>query len=121
LKELQKNIRTFDVSNVRAVHGSAPDALSGLPSPDGVFIGGSGGRLVSIIGRVLRCIRANGHIVVNCVTLETLSSAVAVFKKARIGYTVTQVQLSGLDTDRPPAIFRAENPVYVLQACAPGK
>ena len=41
--ELKKNIKKFKLPNVTAIHGSAPEACAELPSPDRIFIGGSGG------------------------------------------------------------------------------
>lgn len=46
---IRKNCRRFAADNVSVVEGSAPEALKGLPAPDAVFIGGSGGNLSSII------------------------------------------------------------------------
>ncbi|TAL13280.1 MAG: precorrin-6y C5,15-methyltransferase (decarboxylating) subunit CbiE [Frankiales bacterium] len=38
---LEANVKAFDV-DVQIVHGSAPQALAGLPAPDAVFVGGGG-------------------------------------------------------------------------------
>ena len=46
---IRKNCRRFAADNVSVVEGSAPEALKGLPAPDAVFVGGSGGNLSSII------------------------------------------------------------------------
>src|SRR5947209_10866419 len=36
------NAQTLGVRNVKAVHGTAPAVLGGLPPPDAVFVGGTG-------------------------------------------------------------------------------
>ena len=47
---IYKNKIRFHVSNIRPVHGEAPEALRDLPAPDLAFIGGSGGNLRQILG-----------------------------------------------------------------------
>jgi precorrin-6Y C5,15-methyltransferase (decarboxylating) len=70
---LRENIESFRLSNVRLVAGEAPECLAELPDPDAVFVGGSGGRLLTILEQVLDRLKPDGRLVVSCVTLETLS------------------------------------------------
>ena len=44
-RQLLDNVKRFQCGEIVAIHGSAPEALEGLPDPDRVFIGGSGGHL----------------------------------------------------------------------------
>ncbi|SNS49258.1 precorrin-6y C5,15-methyltransferase (decarboxylating) subunit CbiE [Tropicimonas sediminicola] len=50
-------------------HGSAPDALEGLPPPDAVFIGG--GLSEEVARASLDALRPHGRLVANAVTLES--------------------------------------------------
>ncbi|WP_343209159.1 precorrin-6y C5,15-methyltransferase (decarboxylating) subunit CbiE [Anaerolentibacter hominis] len=72
------NRQKFCTDNIRIVEGSAPAALQGLPSPDAVFIGGSGGHLTEILDDLFT--RYSGfHLVLNLITLEGVSEAVRYF------------------------------------------
>ena len=112
--QLEKNIIKFRARTVKAVLGSAPDALKALPRPHSVFIGGSGGRLADILKQVKKRIPASGSVVVNAVTIETMNCAAAMFKKWGWHCTVTAVRLEYLDNCKQPEIFRAENPVFIV-------
>ncbi|MCI4675829.1 precorrin-6y C5,15-methyltransferase (decarboxylating) subunit CbiE [Candidatus Mycolicibacterium alkanivorans] len=64
------NARTLGVPGVEIVHGSAPEALNGLPAPDAVFIGGGGTR-AGVLDACLQALRPGGRLVVHGVTVET--------------------------------------------------
>lgn len=71
---IQKNCDRFQVNNVVPVHGSAPQVLSGLPDPDRIFIGGSGGQLGQILETCSQRLKPAGHIVLALATLEHLTT-----------------------------------------------
>ena len=77
---IRENARRFGTDNVTVVPGEAPEALDGLPAPDGVFIGGSGGKLPEILEAVFAK-NPKARVVLNAVTLETVAEAVACMKK----------------------------------------
>jgi precorrin-6B C5,15-methyltransferase / cobalt-precorrin-6B C5,C15-methyltransferase len=72
---IQQNCQRFHVQNVNAIYGSAPTALKAIPSPDRVFIGGSGGDLVSILEICAEKLHPQGRIVLAFATLEHLATA----------------------------------------------
>ena len=49
IRLLRENCRRFGLKHVDIIEGEAPEALNGLPLPDRVFIGGSGGQLQPIL------------------------------------------------------------------------
>ncbi|MEI6127664.1 MAG: precorrin-6y C5,15-methyltransferase (decarboxylating) subunit CbiE [Pseudomonadota bacterium] len=116
-KELLQNIRRFKAFTVEPVFAQAPDVLKDLPAPQSVFIGGTGGELQAIATRVKDVLSPAGHVVVNCVTMDTLNGLLALFKKWRWRYDITSVQISSLSSDMHPEILRAENPVFVVHGC----
>jgi precorrin-6Y C5,15-methyltransferase (decarboxylating) len=116
-KELQKNLKKHKLPNLCPVIGSAPDALRNLPLPDSLFIGGTGGRIDEIMKFIKSKIRDKGHVVVNCVTMETLIAVRKLFQKWQWQYEITEVQLSYLASGTIPEIFRAENPVFIVHGC----
>jgi len=68
---IRQNARRFGTPNVTVVAGLAPAALSELPSPDRIFIGGSQGQLAEILAHCRDRLRAQGAIVMALATLET--------------------------------------------------
>ena len=113
-KLLVKNIKKFKTHHVHPLFGSAPEVLKKLPRPRSVFIGGSGGKLESILQEVKRNIPDDCTVVINCVMLETLARATEVLKRWKWRYTVTAVQLAGFSSNDNPEIMRAENQVFIL-------
>ena len=114
-RELEKNIKKFRLANVTAIHGSAPAALAKLPSPDRIFIGGSGGELAAILKQAKLRLKPGGCVVVNCVVMESLDAVAACFKKWKWRYEVTSMQLAHLSSGKTPEMFKAENPVFIMQ------
>ena len=72
---IQQNAERFRVGNLKAVQGKAPDALYGLPAPDRVFIGGSGGQLGEILDHCAAVLKPEGRIVLAIATLDHLAIA----------------------------------------------
>jgi precorrin-6Y C5,15-methyltransferase (decarboxylating) len=67
---IRDNAETLGVPGLQVISGRAPDALSGLPAPDAIFVGGA----VSVAGVIEAChaaLRPGGRLVANGVTLET--------------------------------------------------
>ncbi|MDE0533165.1 MAG: precorrin-6y C5,15-methyltransferase (decarboxylating) subunit CbiE [Albidovulum sp.] len=67
----RRNSENLGTPRLRIVHGTAPDALRGLPSPDAVFIGG--GLDEKIVDVALAALKPFGRLVANGVTLESES------------------------------------------------
>lgn len=61
----------FDLVNLKLVQGAAPSALNGLPAPDRVFIGGSGGNLSDIIHFCNEALTEPGVMIVTAVLEKT--------------------------------------------------
>lgn len=75
MANIKANVRNYDCYNVVPVAGMAPDVLRGLPDPQRVFIGGSGGRLDEIIHESAGRLSKDGRMVVNAVTEKTAITA----------------------------------------------
>ena len=59
--KLLRNLEKFGASRVKAICGEAPAPSSDLPSPDRVFIGGSGGDLGAILEGVSQRLLPGRH------------------------------------------------------------
>lgn len=64
-----RNAENLGVPGLRIVSGPAPEALSGLPAPDAVFVGGGGSR-PGVMEAAIRALKPGGRLVANAVTLE---------------------------------------------------
>ncbi|MBV1701054.1 MAG: precorrin-6y C5,15-methyltransferase (decarboxylating) subunit CbiE [Hyphomicrobiales bacterium] len=67
---IARNAKHLGVPQLQIITAKAPDALSGLPTPDAIFIGG-GGTAPGLIETAMQALRPNGRLVINAVTLET--------------------------------------------------
>jgi precorrin-6Y C5,15-methyltransferase (decarboxylating) len=109
---LRQNLLRFP-GPLRIVHGEAPEALTQLPDPDAVFIGGSGGRLSDIVRLVVERLRPDGRLVANFVVLDHLHACQRLLDETGWPVTVTQVGVNRLAShDR----FEALNPIFILSA-----
>jgi precorrin-6Y C5,15-methyltransferase (decarboxylating) len=116
---LTANVARFGAGRAHAVCGEAPEVLAGLPDPDAVFVGGSGGRLAAILEASVARLRPGGRIVLNCVTLETLARGWDGLCALGLRPEATSVQLArsrplgrlhGLEPDAPLFILGARKP-----------
>lgn len=113
---LKQNLDKFCARNVKLVESNAPDGLDGLPDPDRVFIGGAGGNLEEIIEQIDRRLKSDGLIVINAVTLDTLTKSIEALEYH--GYQVEVVCIN-VSRTRPLTefkLFEAHDPVYVITA-----
>jgi len=88
------NRDALGVPALRLVEGRAPDALSGLPAPDAIFIGG-GAAVPGLLDAVIAALRSGGRLVANAVTLE--SEAVLLARHASQGGELVRIALSRAD------------------------
>ncbi len=85
------NAARLGVPGLRVVTGEAPAALSGLPAPDAIFIGG-GASDPGVIDTALAALPASRRIVVNAVTLQT--EAILLARHAELGGSLLRIALS---------------------------
>ncbi len=98
-----RNATALGVPGLRIVHGTAPEALAGLPAPDAVFLGG-GAHQPGVIDAAWDALPADGRLVANAVTTETEAVLLAV--QARLGGTLLRLAISRLDAVGPMHAFR---------------
>ena len=113
---IRENLGKFAARNVKLVEGEAPDALDGLPDPDRVFIGGSGGMLEEIIITVDNRLKPDGKVVLNAVTLDTLTRAVEFLEDHGFTVEAACVNIAKTRNLTEYKMFEAQNPVYVITA-----
>ena len=117
---IKQNLGKFNTRNVALVEGVAPECFDDLPDPDRVFIGGSGGQLWKILEIADRRLPADGRIVLNAITLDTLTSAIEFFDNSGYEVEVTTVNIARTRPLTDYKMFEAYNPVYILAAVKEG-
>ncbi len=107
-ERIRRNALTLGVPDLAVVTGRAPAALTGLPEPDAVFIGG-GVSEPGLLDRARAALRPRGRLVANAVTLEGEAALLA-------GYAAHGGSLRRLSVARAGAVgglqgWRAAMPV----------
>jgi precorrin-6Y C5,15-methyltransferase (decarboxylating) len=110
---IQQNKSAFGVKNLHVIHGTAPDDLEKLPTPQRVFIGGSGGKLKEVFSHVLGR-NPKARLVVNAITLETVQQALSAFAEHGMEPDITQVTIAKGKAAGPYHMMMGQNPVYIL-------
>jgi precorrin-6Y C5,15-methyltransferase (decarboxylating) len=122
LSLLRRNRQKFACYNLKITAGEAPAALSSLPPPDSVFIGGSGGALQGII-REIGDKNPRARVVINAITLETLEEARTVIAESGFfnaeGAEITQIGVSRARKAGRYSLLTAQNPVFVISVGGP--
>ena len=117
---IEENKRKFAVDNLEIVRGEAPEALEALPAPTHAFIGGSSGNLKQIM-KVLLEKNEKVRIVINCITLETVTEALEAVREFHFSETgIVQVGVSRAKELGRYHMMMGENPIYVITCQFPG-
>ena len=110
---IKANREKFRTRNLVLVEGLAPDALSDLPAPDAVFIGGSKGSLAAIVDAALDK-NPDARICVSAIALETLSAVVAALTAKGRTVQVSQIAVSRAKAVGGLHLMMAQNPIYLI-------
>ena len=112
---VRSNARSFGLDNITVIEAKAPAALTGLPDPDVVFVGGSGGNLAQILEASAKRLKPGGRLIITAVLVETLhdtlqfTSQLAGFAVEACGLQITRVEPVGRRH-----MLRALNSVYAV-------
>lgn len=110
---IKANREKFRTRNLVLVEGLAPAALSDLPAPDAVFIGGSKGSLAAIVDAALDK-NPDARICVSAIALETLSATVAALTAKGRTVQVSQIAVSRARAVGGLHLMMAQNPIYLI-------
>lgn len=118
---LEENKQKFAVDNLEIVRGTAPEAMEDLPAPTHAFIGGSSGNLREIVAALLEKNR-EVRIVLNCITLETVTEALGVIRENGFSQTdIVQLSVSRSKELGRYHMMMGENPIYIITCQYPGE
>lgn len=113
---IAKNKEHFQIPDDALVikEATAPDCFLELPSPTHAFIGGSKGRLGSILCELYKK-NPNMRVVINAVSLESVSEANALIKKMPVkNAEVIQIGVSRAEAAGDYNLLKAQNPVFIF-------
>lgn len=114
---LRRNLQRLGPANVAVTPGDAPGALSDLPSPDCVFVGGGGGKLTAILECAAARLNTEGRIVVNLAVMERALQAHACLTALGFDAELTQISAARAKPLPDGALrLAAQNPVFIVAA-----
>jgi precorrin-6Y C5,15-methyltransferase (decarboxylating) len=108
------NADMFGTRNLTAVHGIAPAIFSELPTPDAIFVGGTGHEVARLLEAAFAALRPGGRLVVNVATLENLSATYGVLKALTAGVQVLLINVARGTEQLETLRFEAVNPTFLL-------
>ena len=114
LELIQENRLKHGAFNLNVIKGLAPAALEGLPAPDKVFIGGSGGQMAEIVEKLL-VVNPKLKLVINVVSLQGINEAIKILD----GYQTMDYEVICVNVARSRKLgsydlMMAQNPVYII-------
>ena len=111
---IRQNQKALALDNLQILEGTAPEAMEELEAPTHVFIGGSSGNLKEIV-KVLLEKNPSVKIVINCITLETVTEALDCIKTMPLGEVdVVQVSVAKSKELGRYHMMMGENPIYII-------
>ena len=105
---IRRNAASFGVPGIEIVQGAAPGALTGLPAPDAIFVGGGAGD-TGVLDAVVAALRSGGRLVVNAVTLQT--EALLLARHAGLGGELIRIAIARAGPVGSMTAFRPALPV----------
>ncbi|HWP49130.1 MAG TPA: precorrin-6y C5,15-methyltransferase (decarboxylating) subunit CbiE [Candidatus Limnocylindrales bacterium] len=116
IRHIRNNCAKFGITRINLTEGWAPEACRDWPSPDAVFIGGSGGKMKEILDMIFSRLRPNGHLVLNLISLERLYEVMERLRAQGWIPEITQVSIARskeiLDMTRLVPL----DPVFIVSA-----
>lgn len=109
---IRTNIRTYGAYTIHLVDDEAPAALAGLPDPDRVFVGGSGGQLEAILTTAAARLVPGGRIVVSAVLKQSETTARRVLQQLCRSVTIATLAVTRHDPHGGPD--RVLNPITLI-------
>ena len=116
---IRENRRRIGIPHLDIVHGSAPDALDGLPDPDAVFIGGGLGGARNPHGRILpeavaARLKPGGRMVAAAALLSTLNTLLDFARERGLRHSVMQIQAAESAPLAGSLTLKPLNPVFLI-------
>lgn len=111
---IRENARRFGALNVEIIEGRAPAALSELPRPNAVFIGGTGGQMRAILEHLWAVAQPRCRIAVSLATLENLHETLTTMRSLGWAAEVAQFNLAYGSDIAGLTRLAPLNPVFIV-------
>lgn len=116
IETLKKNVEKFGIKNLEIIIGRAPEIIPNIKY-DRMFIGGSAGSMRDILIHFQNNSTKNAKVVINIITLETLSECKALLKEMKF----KDIEIVCVSVSRGKKVGRytmmyGENPIYIVTA-----
>ncbi|MEZ6090751.1 MAG: precorrin-6Y C5,15-methyltransferase (decarboxylating) subunit CbiT [Pirellulaceae bacterium] len=116
---LSDNAERFGCETLIPVHGQAPEALSSLPDPDVIFVGGTGRAVGELVDSIFDRLKSGGRFVVNVSSPDNLVGVQAAFQRRDIEPTVRMINVARGNYQLDRLRFEAVNPSFLISGCKP--
>lgn len=111
---LRENVTRFGVLNVEIISGEAPSALVGLPVPNAVFLGGSGGNLQGILDAVAQAAFPGCRMTATFAILENMLQAFNWMKQCGWNPSLAEAQIAYGAPISGGTRLSPTNPVFII-------
>lgn len=113
---IKENIGKFNLDNIEVIVGRAPEVIPKIKY-NRMFIGGSTGSMKDILEHFMTYSAEDGRIVINAITLETLSEVTKLLKELNFkNIEVVNVSISRGKKVGPYTMMYGENPIFIVTA-----
>jgi precorrin-6Y C5,15-methyltransferase (decarboxylating) len=116
---ISANAERFGVKNLVPVLGRAPDAWTGLPDPDRVFVGGSGREISRLVELAYGRLRPGGRLVASVGSIENLSAVHTLLGRFVPDVRVWMINIARGVHQLERVRFEALNPTFLLAVVKP--
>lgn len=110
------NAQRFGVTNLKPILGKAPEAWQALPTPDAVFVGGTGRAVSRIAEQAFERLKPGGRIVVNVSSIENIAAVRNMLHVQAGDAAVRMVQISRGVHQLERMRFESLNPTFLVSA-----
>jgi precorrin-6Y C5,15-methyltransferase (decarboxylating) len=113
---IASNAERFQVRNLTPILGKAPEAWSGLPAPDAVFVGGTGRQVRQIVALAFDQLRAGGRLVANVGSIENVAAVREVLLAKADDAQVLMINIARGNDQLERLHFEAMHPTFLVSA-----
>jgi precorrin-6Y C5,15-methyltransferase (decarboxylating) len=113
------NAQRFGVTNLDAVLGRAPEAWENLPSPDSIFVGGSGRTVKRIVELAFERLKPGGRLVASVGSIENLAALNETLNARSGDAQVWMINVARGTYQLERVRFEAINPSFLVAATKP--
>lgn len=114
-----ENARRFGVANVTPVLGRAPEAWSGLPDPDAVFVGGSGRGISRLVDAAYQRLRSGGRLVATMGSIDNLAETHRLVHGYSSNVKVWMFNIARGTSQLERIRFESLNPTFLISIVKP--